>query len=219
MKVEVINLISNDALLKKAFNYLINHNQSKKAPYHNNKHAMFLCDSIHEILSEDNTGEDIDYTEKRELYLAAIFHDFNHSQGLRTDDDNIRVAINEFLLFTKRDDVKPIIKNEPIELVKVIEIIQATRYPYIIPSKELTYQQKVIKDSDINHILELNKFFYVMIDLKDEMFNDSSWSEFFEGNTVFVKQLQFETTYMKNKYTKKIETSIAFINIMNDLFE
>lgn len=81
-------------------NILINQNNANFGLYHNIEHFLDV------IVTTDNyiSGEKLSPTEKKNLMLATIFHDFNFISN-KTDDDNLKSCTEAFLRYSVEDKV------------------------------------------------------------------------------------------------------------------
>ncbi|MEZ4114149.1 MAG: hypothetical protein R3B65_01675 [Candidatus Paceibacterota bacterium] len=74
----------------------------------------------------------------RDLLIAALFHDFNHSGKSRgKDGEEIEVALmslRHYILPEDRD-----------RLIFISNIIKATQFPYVVPENELTISMRIIR--------------------------------------------------------------------------
>lgn len=157
-----LDIISQEGdILPRAFRYIIDNNSSNFAPYHNFNHmlrVMYYCDkgcSYHKIDGKRRTN----------ILLAAIFHDFNHSQGEEKDDVNVIRAIEGVKEFYESNAMN---KNS-VNIDKVVEIIQATQYPYVINSEDLTLEQAIIRDADLMPSLDPDWLNNIIVGLMKEM--------------------------------------------------
>jgi hypothetical protein len=208
--MKILETISNDSLLKEAFVYISKNNTSNVAPYHNLKHMCEVMLKAYEIMRGDNfIGKSgfkwNSYMNYQPVLVAALFHDYNHSQGKENDSYNIKEAIKGFNAFVEQSDTTIFkeIKNE------VVDIIKATEYPYVIPSSELSYGQKVIRDADLLVSIDDNFFFQNVFGLKEEMCVDSV-EDMILGNIKFHENIKLECSYSKTAYKNRW-------NIMDDL--
>lgn len=122
--------------LADAYSWFVARNPSNNLPYHNLFHAECMvincAKGANELrLSPDNT---------KALLLAAIFHDFAHSGGEQSDDDNIELAIGGLGAYCTNSGITQDCRE------KAASSIRATRFPYI--TKAETLSQKIIRDAD-----------------------------------------------------------------------
>ena len=118
------------------FYVLLTQNTGINNPYHNNFHTITVLVNSYKISKLEGLSKE----QTRPILIAAIFHDFNHSGGVKEDSENINVAISAFKNYSKES-------NEDNKLI--IEIISATQYPYVSKIEDLTIEQKIICDADL----------------------------------------------------------------------
>ncbi len=109
-------------------------------PYHNFRHlfhVLWMCyDAARYYRSQ------VSPLEIRALLIASIFHDFDHSGRVGQDDLEIERAIRGLIANLAPEDgaLLPLIKR----------LIQATEYPYKVPSEELTLLEQILRDADMS---------------------------------------------------------------------
>lgn len=182
---------------------LLRKNTSNKAPYHNFNHIMCVVKNVYEIAMDLKIEESM----IRNLIIAAIFRDINHSQGIHKDDVNIKRAVKMF-----KDNTVESIENNHI----IISIIEATQYPYVINVEDLSLEQKIIRDADLMQTFEENYIQQVIFGLSEEM--NLELKDLLEGQIKFLENSVYHTGYAKsiaNKYLpivkSEVETLIKLI--------
>ena len=70
------------------FEWFYDHNTARNNPYHNNVHTFIVVDLIHQYCIEKGIQGQL----ARTLHIAALYHDFGHSSGKLTDEENIKIA-------------------------------------------------------------------------------------------------------------------------------
>ncbi len=200
---EVLSRISKNFLLSDAFRYILNNSKSNALPYHNLKHSV-------DVLGMCMTIEPIFDTP---LYLAALFHDFNHSGGKLSDEKNVQMAIDGVTDYYNYGG-SPITEKA---LMEIIEIIEATQYPYIIDKKDLTKKQSIIRDADL--MVSMNDGFWSMgiLGLMDEMKIDDIES-MVKGQINFHNSIELINPTAKYLYDNKwefMDTLNSFTKILN----
>lgn len=136
--------------------------------------------------------------ELRELLIAAIFHDVNHSGGKKTDDVNIKNSKKIIKLFIESEDIE-------VDLDSVNEIIDATQYPYEIDGKDLNIRQGIIRDADLMQVFEYNWIHQNIAGLSSEIGLD--FLDFVKPQRKFLDSAEFNTKWgkgMKNKMWKNV---------------
>ncbi len=87
--------------------------------------------------------------EVRNLLIAAIFCDFEHSGSISNDELEIAHAIDGFRKNIESEDEN---HREAIE-----RLIRATQYPYQIPNLRLPLSAQIIRDADLCRCLNKEK--------------------------------------------------------------
>ncbi len=111
-------------------------------PYHNFRHmfhVLWLCYQACIFY-----GDRLTKREKRNLLIAALFHDFNHTGTQVNDDINIMLATRGLMQF--------ILNEDRTYFMEIIELIKCTEYPYKTPSGEIGLMQQVIRDADLGQV-------------------------------------------------------------------
>ncbi|MFM2395252.1 MAG: hypothetical protein RLZZ546_3235 [Bacteroidota bacterium] len=169
--IEVIKKLK----LEKHLSNLLNDNKANNAPYHNLNHTLCVIKNVYYIANQENCIK----KEITTLVLAAIYHDFNHSQGAKKDDENIKEAIKALKKYVEDN-------TDTIE-----ELIKATQYPYVIEDKDLSPLQKIIKDADVMQIFEDNYIQQVILGLSTEL--KMSVKDFLGMQSKFLDNLKYYT--------------------------
>ncbi len=157
-------------------------------PYHNFRHmchALWLCYQAclcyRMVLSK---------REMRNLLIAALFHDFNHTGKPGSDEINIAKAIagleKHLALEDKeyRDDIG--------------YLITLSEYPYKIPSGEVSLLVQILRDADISQALSVAWIQQVVFGLSMEW--GKSPLEVLEMQGEFHKNLKFYTEWAKQMF-------------------
>lgn len=181
---EVLSVISNNILLSEAFRYIVNNSSSNNLPYHNIKHCvdvMGMCMTI------DNTFDS-------SLFIAALFHDFNHSGGKLIDEDNIQMAIDGLTDYFYESDY--LTEKEQLE---AIHIIEATQYPYVIKKEDLSKKQSIIRDADLMVSLYDGFWHMAIFGLMEEMGVDDIYA-MISGQIGFHDSIELCNSVSKKMY-------------------
>lgn len=175
--------------LQKAFKYVIKNNKSNSAPYHNLNHLMTVTLGVYRLMNYEDLGKDFMI---KEMLLAAIFHDFNHSAGKLSDDANILEAKKGIRNFIEQENIK-------VDILFIDSVLDATQYPYIIDDSELNIYQKIIRDADLMQLLEPNWIHQCVYGLSQEMNVD--FEEFLQIQKKFLSGAKFNTDMGKQLQT------------------
>lgn len=149
----------------------IEENSAKLAPYHNTNHNFVVAENVWKAALYYGINP-------YNLICAALWHDFNHSQGKLPDAENVKIAIKRFMVWwystTDIDTPKgesPASIYPEINPAIVAHIITATEYDkgYKIPATDLSLEQQIIRDCDLLQYAEKNRFGQVYLGLSQEM--------------------------------------------------
>lgn len=164
-------------------------------PYHNLGHignVLFLCHDACMYYLDQRVGKNFLLNERqmRNLLIAAIFHDFDHTGEGNDDWKNIRFAIaalNQYIL--------P--KDAPY-FEEIADLIRATKYPYDDTAEELSLSAKILRDADKCQALSVSWLQQVIIGFSRE------WKkprlDVFKAQLSFFGSLKFSTDWAMNKF-------------------
>lgn len=188
-------------LIIKAIIYINEKNPSNHLPYHGIDHLYSVYEMCNKIVYSDKNYRNLD--KKDELFIAALFHDFNHSGGKLTDAENISNAIlgcNDFL-----DTIENTLDRDLIH-----EIIRATQFPSVIDKADLNEHQKIIQDADMCYLFTDLSIVKLYCGLRSEFNQDLK--TFLDNQINFFNSLSFNTEYcnnlwnnIKNKRVEELE--------------
>lgn len=133
-------------------------NPAADLPYHNSMHQILVAVMAHRLytMSQQHYLAPLDDSTLPALFLAGLFHDFNHSGGVETDDINIRRALDGLAaaVVDLTDTSKPfdqVVVSIPSEIYKKAKcFIQATEWPWKpFPLDDSTRGFDYLRDADI----------------------------------------------------------------------
>lgn len=107
-----------------------------KQPYHNIQHAFTVA--INSMRIADTVS--MPRMDRAVLLVAALYHDYGHSAGELTDDENIRIAVEGV-----RKHLTPALGNPFVDAV--VDLIPITEYPYT--REPSTLCEQVLRDADL----------------------------------------------------------------------
>jgi len=185
----IIELAKGNDAIASALKYVLHHNKSHNAPYHNFYHLSCVAESGYEMAMKYCPDKAV------ELAIAGLFHDFDHSQGKFPDNVNIKMALEGFAMWLMSYQGEMNFDSMVIE-----RCIVATQYPYIISNDAFVTDNflpgLVIRDADMMQCLQPNWIQQVLFGLGQEFNKD--FFEMVEGQIVFLDGLQPNTEYLKN---------------------
>jgi hypothetical protein len=186
--LEAIEIIDKYEYLQKAFKYILINSKSNNGPYHNLNHLM----TVLKYCYLGATSEGIkDEKELRELLIAAIFHDVNHTIGKEKDDVNVQ---------NSKDAIKKFVKQEEIDADTnyMNKLLDATQYPYVIEGKDLDLKQGIIRDADLMQVFEYNWIHQNIAGLSSELKMD--FLDFVQPQRKFLESAAFNTDWGKKMH-------------------
>lgn len=128
--------------------------------YHNFRHVfhvLWLCHAACRYYATSLT-----LRQRRNLLVAALFHDFDHIGRSGDDDLNIELAI--------RGLYKHILPEDAGHVGSIVSLIQITQYPYKPGSEdELSLSAQILRDADSSQALSSAWLQQVLFGLGDEM--------------------------------------------------
>jgi len=195
--------------LQPAYYYVMDTNPSSGLPYHNNYHLQQVCKFA--LMGADFYKlSDMD---KRLLAVAAIFHDYDHSGSGKDDDINIKRAVDAFVKFNldvkKFGEFSSYFNEEETEVI--IDLIKATRYPYINNTETLL--QEIIRDSDILQGIFADDYINkIVLGIAKE--NGIPEDKMISGQIGFLKSTKFCTDWATNMYSKELPNAIKKVEMV-----
>lgn len=211
---DIPEIIRNDAGvysgdLKFYFAVLFYLAQNNNHPYHNLRHmlhVMWLCYQACIFY-----GDRISHRDKRNLLIAALFHDFNHSGKFGNDIENIERAIAALRLY--------ILPEDRLYFEQIEGLIRPTEYPYKIASEELTLLGKILRDADVSQAFSVAWLQQILIGLAKEW--GKTPIEVLRMQEPFLSNLKFHTEwghamFPQILFTQKIEEIRALLTILEE---
>lgn len=169
-----------------ALDYVETHNPSGKLPYHCNVHQYLVAVGAYRLLHVN--APRVDKREAAELFVAGLFHDYNHSGGTESDDINIQRAVDAFIEFTPQ---LPPHLSEPA----IIALIRSTEWPW--KDEHYHRHQDVLRDADILASAEACGVYMPITGLPKELEHKIgkllSPKEMFEGQRDFLSNIRLNT--------------------------
>lgn len=181
--------------------------QSLAKPYHNFRHTFdvfLMCYDACLFYQDKLSLED-----KRNLLIAAMFHDFDHPGMAGHDDLNIERAIRGLTKYIQPEDSE--------QLPYIAEIIRATQFPYTAPSGSLSLPAQIIRDADMSQATNQEWVQQVIFGLAGEY--GKRPIETLEGQVGFCANIQFCTQWavarqMPEAIQERIGEIKAFLEIL-----
>ncbi len=175
-------------------------------PYHNLRHGFHVGRECY----DGGRYHRLSPRDLRSLTGVGMLHDGNHSGKLRGRDDE-EIADAKLLL---RMHLMP---EDAEELPNMERLLDATRYPYIIPDSELTLPMKIIRDADMSQNFADVWMQQSWLGLAEEMGMDPI--KLLKMQPDFLQNIQFYTGWAKDKFEGKRAARIAEIREFIDIVD
>jgi hypothetical protein len=193
--------------LVKYFQIIFIKAKNLRNPYHNFRHTMHVTWLCHDACTYYK--QMLTQREMRNLLIAAMFHDFDHSGTTGEDSLNINLAVKAIK--------KYVLPEDRHYLEEIIAIIRATEYPYKNNSTHLNLCSQVIRDADLSQSLCCTWLQQVIFGLSAEW--NKSPLEVLKIQTDYHSNLRFytewaRTIWPKEEIDKKIEEITNLLEIL-----
>ena len=199
--MNITKILKEHDFLKKGLAFVLKNSTSNFNPYHNINHNLTVLYFSYYAAKLEDLNKD----ETKELLIAALFHDYDHSGGKTTDDKNIEKAKDGVTAFIKKDKVDVDIQN-------IFDIMDATEFPYKKDTKDLSTQQKIIRDADLMQLFEDNRIQCNILGLQNE--TGRTLKGHLKAQKEFIDGVKFETKagkLLKKKFWKDIEEELDML--------
>ena len=150
---EILSSIDKNEILSLALKYILENNKGSINPYHNNYHLLNVFRSSMKLSIH------LENKIITEIGLAALFHDFNHSGGKLTDNENIKLAISGLSDF--HIDNSQLFIDKDIDVENSYVLIDITEFPH--KREPETIQEQIIRDSDMLQCYDKDWFLNVVM--------------------------------------------------------
>lgn len=204
----IINILKDYPIAQKALKHILLTNTANNAPYHNLNHLLTVTRHAYNALRFNNSfyGGCME-----DVLVACLFHDYNHSQGKENDEYNIKVAKQELVKFLNSLD------ENPLDTDFMLELIDATQYPYVIPAEELSPYQKIIRDADLCQIYEYDWLKQNILGLSIEM--SIPIVDLIKGQRKFLLSIEPLTDYGKYMHKTYFNSVLEELETLEKIME
>ena len=196
--------------LRHYFKVLFEKARNLRNPYHNFRHIFYVfCCCFEACQYYQSRPEKLSARRVRNLLIAAMFHDFDHSGVVGHDDLEIERAI--------RGLRKHVLPEDKHHLVDIEKLIRDTQFPYAVSSSELDLSGQILRDADLSQALGGVWMQQILFGLGDEM--NMTPTAMLETQTGFLRRLAFSTAWAEEKFPRdhidrKIEEVHGLLSIL-----
>lgn len=183
-------------------NILLKKAKNLENPYHNLRHILYVTKLCYEacVFYSNNLSD----VEKRDLLIAAIFHDFDHPGKSGNDDLNIEIAIRALSKYIHPED-RP-------RFDYISNIIRSTEYPHKSDFRFNNLQSEIIRDADLSQIFDDEWLQQIFIGLPSEI--GIGKTDFLMINLSFLESLKLRTEWGQIKFGDKIKERCSQIRYL-----
>lgn len=166
--------------------YLSEVNPSSNLPYHGHQHALTVALRAFEGAKYHN----IDAHEIKLIFIAALFHDFNHlgASGV-CDSKNISRSIEGF-----KEHKNFFTDLSPEDEQRIESLILSTMFPHG-SSETTTLSEMILQDSDMMQTLEIDGQRFL-----DGLNKEHGTARTFQENQTFLEGFTFKTQWGLQKF-------------------
>lgn len=199
-----------EGTLVEYFQALFHLGKNLNAPYHNFRHCTHVLYLCHEAARFYSATGELSKREVRNMLVAALFHDFNHSGSAGDDANNIEQAISALKEFLLPED-KPFF-NE------IALLITGTQYPYALSEEDLPFAGWILRDADLMQAFSMAWIQQVIFGLAAEW--GKSPQEVLAMQPGFLGNIKFLTDWGRGEVPEeavalKINEAIALLDIVS----
>jgi hypothetical protein len=189
--------------------WVLKNNPAQALGYHNFNHSLWVAYYAYEAFMYDTDGS----TPPKELIVAALFHDFDHSGGFFADDSkNHEKALNGYKRWgAEQNDTQNPGENQ----VTVEQLISETLFPF----GELQHADR--EDTDLYRLMAYalrdgdmmqncnDTLLGNFVGVKSEMFRHDSYETYTEKSLKFLRGIKYETKYGRDVGARKLQVAIG----------
>ncbi|MEK7641735.1 MAG: hypothetical protein AAB365_01955 [Patescibacteria group bacterium] len=190
------------------FQAVFNNAQNLNHPYHNFRHmfhVVWLCYQACIFYKKELSPRQM-----RNLLLAAMFHDFDHSGMTGGDDLNVLRALRGLEKYIQTED--------RAHLTDISQLIRATEYPHIVHSRSPGLSSQIIRDADLSQGFSVAWIQQVIFGLAGEW--NQKPIDVLQKQLEFLEKLEYHTTWAQQFFSlEDVESKKAEIHELLDLLQ
>lgn len=166
-----------------------------QAPYHNARHMLHVVWACYQaIIHYRVIGHPLSERSARNLLVAAIFHDFDHTARAGKDSVNIELAVKAL-----KDHILP---QDQFYLGRIESLIRYTEYPHSPSSAEIGLEGEILRDADLCQALSPVWLQQIVFGLAEEWNMDPI--EVLKKQITFHGGLEFRTDWARSSFPQQL---------------
>jgi len=203
--------------------WLLEHNQSQAAPYHNFSHCMDVM-----YLAQHAYCYEQERPYEKAICIAALFHDCNHSMGFYSDDNlNTYNALEALKLARCQLKMNHTDKQEDNMFFVVRRLIENLQWPHEpleeysacingrVCEKQYNIAANCLRDADLFQfcITTINS----IVGIKKESFSQMTWDTFLMKHIAFMENIEYHSVWGKTHAHVKRDATVRHLQQLRKL--
>jgi HD superfamily phosphodiesterase len=157
-------------------------NSSVNAPYHNSQHLLTVAKYAYDMGIHYKLKAD----EMRVLYLAALYHDFDHTMSSQDDNVNILRAVT-----SAQKHISALEPNSELILPTVVSLISSTVSPNTPEPQSML--EEILQDADVLQNIESDAVVFW-----EGLHFEKGLTVTKDSTAVFLREHKFNTAWAEN---------------------
>ncbi len=174
------------------YQVVLKHARNLRNDYHNFRHMFHVMWACYQgcLYHQDELSPG----QIRNILIAAIFHDFNHSGRTGDDDLEIERALRRLRMYIHDSD--------RASLSGIEGMIRATQFPYQVMDVELPLGALILRDADMSQTFSVAWFQQVILGLGEEM--GMGHEQMLAMQPGFIRSVKFLTAWGKETFSQAV---------------
>lgn len=174
------------------FRIIFNHASNLHNPYHNFGHLFYVMWRCHQacVFYKKMMSK----REMRNLLIASMFHDIDHTGKAVPDAVNIARASDRLREYYAQEDEN--------ELHHILSIMKGSEYPYFVSSENSSLAIQILRDADASQVLGPAWIQHIVFGLAAE--RGKTPREMLEEELEFLGNLKFHTAWAQKLFPPQV---------------
>jgi hypothetical protein len=195
--------------LRAYFKIIIDRAKNLNNGYHNLRHLLHVLWNCYQAIVYH--ASELTLRQARNILIAAMFHDFDHTGRSGNDDDNIIIAIKGLR--------KHILEEDKDSLLEIERLMHVTRFPYLVSLDENDLCGKILRDADLTQAFSPAWIQQVVFGLAEEW--QTTPLAVLKMQASFLGGLTFLTKWAQSVFTpaviqEKINEANAYVALLEE---
>lgn len=149
----IVELDAKNPGLKQLIELIAFENKQNDGKYHSTRHMIYVASIANWLLDQElyQSRTPDSNAASIPMIVACLMHDFKHSVGEKSDNENIEVACMNVPVILNR-----VFNPDPNTVKKIEHYIHLTEYPFKEENEPQTLLEAIIRDADLLYALTDN---------------------------------------------------------------